>query len=170
MVPVGFEPTEHRILSTVALPICLRDRCKDGVGFEPTDPGGSPVFKTGAIDHSAIHPQRQGWDSNPRDVLLTRPLVFETRTIDQTPSPCRSLTFLPISFTVLPPRRRCGPTDAMGVEKGSDRGGRFDTPALASFYVRGRGRTYNLRLRRAVFFQLNYANMDGTGIEPVFAA
>jgi hypothetical protein len=28
----------------------------EGVGFEPTDPCGSPVFKTGAIDHSAIPP------------------------------------------------------------------------------------------------------------------
>jgi hypothetical protein len=30
----------------------------EGVGFEPTDPCGSPVFKTGAIDHSAIPPDR----------------------------------------------------------------------------------------------------------------
>ena len=30
----------------------------EGVGFEPTDPRGSPVFKTGAIDHSAIPPIR----------------------------------------------------------------------------------------------------------------
>jgi hypothetical protein len=26
------------------------------VGFEPTEPCGSPVFKTGAIDHSATPP------------------------------------------------------------------------------------------------------------------
>ena len=26
------------------------------VGFEPTEPFGSPVFKTGAIDHSATPP------------------------------------------------------------------------------------------------------------------
>jgi hypothetical protein len=29
----------------------------EGVGFEPTDPCGSPVFKTGAIDRSAIPPR-----------------------------------------------------------------------------------------------------------------
>ena len=28
----------------------------DGVGFEPTDPCESPVFKTGAISLSATHP------------------------------------------------------------------------------------------------------------------
>jgi hypothetical protein len=32
----------------------------EGVGFEPTDPCGSPVFKTGAIDHSAIPPMILG--------------------------------------------------------------------------------------------------------------
>ena len=29
----------------------------EGVGFEPTEPFGSPVFKTGAIDHSATPPE-----------------------------------------------------------------------------------------------------------------
>ena len=28
----------------------------EGVGFEPTDPYGSPVFKTGALNRSAIPP------------------------------------------------------------------------------------------------------------------
>jgi hypothetical protein len=28
----------------------------EGVGFEPTDPYGSPVFKTGAFNRSAIPP------------------------------------------------------------------------------------------------------------------
>jgi len=28
------------------------------VGFEPTEPCGSPVFKTGAIDHSATPPKK----------------------------------------------------------------------------------------------------------------
>jgi hypothetical protein len=28
----------------------------DGVGFEPTDACTSPVFKTGALNHSATHP------------------------------------------------------------------------------------------------------------------
>ena len=32
----------------------------EGVGFEPTIPGGIPVFKTGAIVHSAIPPQLMG--------------------------------------------------------------------------------------------------------------
>ena len=30
----------------------------EGVGFEPTMPCGIPVFKTGAIDHSATPPSR----------------------------------------------------------------------------------------------------------------
>src|SRR5690349_1736849 len=30
------------------------------VGFEPTEPCGSPVFKTGAIDHSATPPTQRG--------------------------------------------------------------------------------------------------------------
>ena len=30
----------------------------EGVGFEPTEPFGSPVFKTGAIDHSTTPPVR----------------------------------------------------------------------------------------------------------------
>ena len=29
----------------------------EGVGFEPTEPFGSPVFKTGAIDHSTTPPR-----------------------------------------------------------------------------------------------------------------
>jgi hypothetical protein len=29
----------------------------EGVGFEPTDPFGSPVFKTGALNRSAIPPK-----------------------------------------------------------------------------------------------------------------
>ncbi|CAA7617435.1 hypothetical protein MCP1_20228 [Candidatus Terasakiella magnetica] len=31
-------------------------RLADGVGFEPTEACAPPVFKTGAIDHSATHP------------------------------------------------------------------------------------------------------------------
>lgn len=31
----------------------------EGVGFEPTDPCGSPVFKTGAINHSTTSPDGQ---------------------------------------------------------------------------------------------------------------
>ncbi len=27
------------------------------VGFEPTEPFGPPVFKTSALDHSAIYPK-----------------------------------------------------------------------------------------------------------------
>jgi hypothetical protein len=31
----------------------------EGVGFEPTDPYRSPVFKTGALNRSAIPPDRR---------------------------------------------------------------------------------------------------------------
>jgi hypothetical protein len=30
-----------------------------GLGFEPREPGGSPVFKTGAFDHSATRPKER---------------------------------------------------------------------------------------------------------------
>ena len=36
----------------------LRYGQADGVGFEPTNPFGLPVFKTGAFDRSATHPGR----------------------------------------------------------------------------------------------------------------
>ena len=32
-------------------------RLAEGVGFEPTVPFGTPVFKTGAFDHSATPPR-----------------------------------------------------------------------------------------------------------------
>ena len=35
----------------------LRGLMAEEVGFEPTEPFGSPVFKTGAIDHSATPPK-----------------------------------------------------------------------------------------------------------------
>ena len=38
----------------------------DGVGFEPTVPLGTTVFKTATISHSATHPYWSApWDSNP---------------------------------------------------------------------------------------------------------
>jgi hypothetical protein len=40
-------------------------RLTEGVGFEPTDPCGSPVFKTGALNRSAIPPIFTGLDSSP---------------------------------------------------------------------------------------------------------
>ena len=36
----------------------------EGVGFEPTEPFGSPVFKTGAIDHSTTPPSLNGAGAN----------------------------------------------------------------------------------------------------------
>ena len=37
----------------------------EGVGFEPTDPCGSPVFKTGALNRSAIPPVLTGFNLPP---------------------------------------------------------------------------------------------------------
>ena len=58
----------------------------EGVGFEPTDPCGSPVFKTGPLSHSGIPPR-----SAPRldfdGFYLTLGL----------PVDCRLLPFLPKS-------------------------------------------------------------------------
>jgi hypothetical protein len=42
----------------------------EGVGFEPTEPCGSPVFKTGAIDHSTTLPMgehRRRFSRNPQE-------------------------------------------------------------------------------------------------------
>ncbi len=41
----------------------------EGVGFEPTGPCGPPVFKTGAIDHSATPPFEAGRYLHPFDRL-----------------------------------------------------------------------------------------------------
>ena len=53
-------------------PVRTVDEMADGVGFEPTIRGNRmPVFKTGAFDHSATHPNNMpiSWrvreDSNP---------------------------------------------------------------------------------------------------------
>lgn len=42
---LDFAPSEHK-----------EDQMAEGVRFEPTEPFGSPVFKTGAIDHSTTPP------------------------------------------------------------------------------------------------------------------
>jgi hypothetical protein len=39
-------------------------RLAEGVGFEPTDPFGSPVFKTGALNRSAIPPKLRDHEAN----------------------------------------------------------------------------------------------------------
>ena len=39
----------------------LRIKLAERVGFEPTDAFTSPVFKTGAFDHSAISPDIKAW-------------------------------------------------------------------------------------------------------------
>src|ERR1700704_1368142 len=59
----------------------------EGVGFEPTDPCGSPVFKTGAIDHSAIPPDR-ATPLMPRQYGLANDLGFVLQ-IDPSISPVR---------------------------------------------------------------------------------
>jgi hypothetical protein len=61
----------------------------EGVGFEPTEPFGSPVFKTGAIDHSTTPPVHcvgqgyaQAWDRiqeklSPVEFRLDGPRSFD---------------------------------------------------------------------------------------------
>jgi hypothetical protein len=45
-------------------PCTGQDVKTEGVGFEPTEPFGSPVFKTGAINHSTTPPGgTPGWGS-----------------------------------------------------------------------------------------------------------
>ena len=60
---IAFVHDKYRILkitpySKFGLDLLLEQkrRMAEGVGFEPTGPGGPPVFKTGAIDHSATPP------------------------------------------------------------------------------------------------------------------
>jgi hypothetical protein len=45
-------------LGIAIIPLNIREKMAEGVGFEPTEPFGSPVFKTGAIDHSTTPPLR----------------------------------------------------------------------------------------------------------------
>jgi hypothetical protein len=57
------ELTPSESAQTIALPDS--PTMAEGVGFEPTEPCGSPVFKTGAIDHSTTPPVTcvaQGYD------------------------------------------------------------------------------------------------------------
>jgi hypothetical protein len=42
----------------------LANSLAEGVGFEPTDPFGSPVFKTGALNRSAIPPKLRDKEVN----------------------------------------------------------------------------------------------------------
>jgi hypothetical protein len=48
----------------------------EGVGFEPTDPYGSPVFKTGALNRSAIPPIRYCTGSPAGFALATLGSIF----------------------------------------------------------------------------------------------
>ena len=45
-------------------------RLAEGVGFEPTVPEGTPVFKTGAIVHSAIPPILDICEANDDPLLI----------------------------------------------------------------------------------------------------
>ena len=53
MAGPGLEPGEPENESSMLTFTSSRDT--RGVGFEPTEPFDPPVFKTGAIGHSAIH-------------------------------------------------------------------------------------------------------------------
>src|SRR3990172_5038108 len=59
----GFEPPDRSYPINRLAGGCLQPlghlsagRLAEGVGFEPTEPCGSAVFKTAALDHSAIPP------------------------------------------------------------------------------------------------------------------
>src|SRR5262245_15859920 len=60
----GFEPPDrfypiNRLAGGCLQPLghLSAGRLAEGVGFEPTEPCGSAVFKTAALDHSAIPPR-----------------------------------------------------------------------------------------------------------------
>ena len=50
----GFNAISYKPMATSK--ICAANFLAEGVGFEPTSPFGETVFKTAAIDHSAIPP------------------------------------------------------------------------------------------------------------------
>ena len=50
------------------------------MGFEPTDPRGSPVFKTGALGHYATSPRREIDNLQKASVLEARPLTGRQNT------------------------------------------------------------------------------------------
>jgi hypothetical protein len=60
-------PFTFRNIRPIAMAAALGPRSStwffgtEGVGFEPTDPCGSPVFKTGAINHSTTPPGGARW-------------------------------------------------------------------------------------------------------------
>src|SRR5262249_44138540 len=69
----GFEPPDrfypiNRLAGGCLQPLghLSAGRLAEGVGFEPTEPYGSAVFKTAALDHSAIPPRdcRVRWPLN----------------------------------------------------------------------------------------------------------
>ena len=49
----------------------------EGVGFEPTDPYGSPVFKTGALNRSAIPPIK----SQSQSPMILAEVLLELLTV-----------------------------------------------------------------------------------------
>ena len=53
----------------------------DGEGFEPPVPCGTPVFKTGAFDHSATRPNAlfDSTDKKPRRKAASRLLGLQSR-------------------------------------------------------------------------------------------
>ena len=53
-------------------------RLAERVGFEPTDAFTSPVFKTGAFDHSAISPCVKVHSTQTQDLLYHRGLCLST--------------------------------------------------------------------------------------------
>ena len=55
-------------------------RLAEGVGFEPTVPCGTPVFKTGALNHSAIPPKREGVIIRQGGKLQQAEIVIDLKT------------------------------------------------------------------------------------------
>ena len=50
----------------------LQDSLAEREGFEPPVPLSTPVFKTGAFDHSAISPKGVGWSRQISETLKQR--------------------------------------------------------------------------------------------------
>ena len=67
----------------------------EGVGFEPTDPCGSAVFKTAAIVHSATPPWREHREDSTRELLTTPNATRTTLPTADTSGGASRLTFLP---------------------------------------------------------------------------
>ena len=71
------KPKKERIYSLSSQPIALHPIVAEDVGFEPTVPCGTLVFKTSAFDHSANLPSGASRRTRTADHLITNQKLYQ---------------------------------------------------------------------------------------------